>query len=64
VRHKIPDHAVLNPFLLILVEILEQGLAHSLDRLAPIVGQCGKVLLDGGRFTLDGCALEIDPSGR
>ena len=44
-RHVVADHAVLDAFLVILVQVLENDLANGLDGFAPILGKFGKVLL-------------------
>ena len=54
VRHVVADHAVLDSFLVILVEVLEHDLANGLDGFAPVLGQFGEVLFNGGRFALHG----------
>ena len=54
VRHIVADHAVLDPFLVVLVQVLEDDLADGLDGLAPVLGQAGEVLRNGGRLALHG----------
>ena len=45
VRHVIADHAVLHPFLVLLIEVLENNLTNGFDRLAPILGQFREVFV-------------------
>jgi hypothetical protein len=44
--HVVPDHSVLHPLLIILVEVLEDHFAHGLNRRPPIGGQFGQIILN------------------
>src|ERR1043166_2239717 len=50
VRHKVADHAVLDPFLEVLVEVLENDVANLLDRAAAIGRERCEVILNAGGF--------------
>jgi hypothetical protein len=47
VRHVVPDHPVLDAFLVLGVEVPADDVAYGLQRLAPIVGERREVVLAG-----------------